>query len=67
LPKQAYILTPFERQPVEERRSTGSLRDDAKLSPEKYSFCLGDRLQEILELSSKRRQDSQELGQGNQD
>jgi len=48
-------------QPVEERRSTGSLRDDAKLSPEKYSSCLGDRLQEILELSSKRRQDSQEF------
>jgi len=40
------------------------LRDDAKLSKEKYSSCLGDRLQEILELSSKRKQDSQELAQG---
>jgi len=51
-------------QTVQERRSTGSLRDDAKLSKEKYSSCLGDRLQEILELSSKRSQDSQELPQG---
>jgi len=45
------IFTLFGMQPVEERKSTGSLRDDAKLSPEKYSPCLGDRLQEIPELS----------------
>jgi len=51
-------------QPAQKRRSTGSLRDNAKLSKEKYSSCLGDRLQEILKLSSKRSQDSQELPQG---
>jgi len=62
--RNRHIFTLFGMQTVQERRSTGSLRDDAKLSPEKYSSCLGDRLQEILELSSKRSQDSQELPQG---
>jgi len=49
--RNRHIFTLFGMQPVQERRSTGSLRDDAKLSPEKYFSCLGDRLQEILELS----------------
>ena len=62
--RNRHIFTLFGMQAVQERRSTGSLRDDAKLSKEKYSSCLGDRLQEILELSSKRSQDSQELPQG---
>ena len=61
--RNRHIFTLFGMQAVQERRSTGSLRNDAKLSPEKYSSCLEDRLQKILELSSKRRQDSQELGQ----
>ncbi len=62
--RNRHIFTLFGMQPVKERRSTGSLRDDVKLSKEKYSSCLGDRLQEILELISKKSQDSQELPQG---
>jgi len=62
--RNRHIFTLFGMQPAQKRRSTGSLRDDAKLSKEKYSSCLGDRLQEILKLSSKRSQDSQELPQG---
>jgi len=62
--RNRHIFTLFGMQPAQKRRSTGSLRDNAKLSKEKYSSCLGDRLQEILKLSSKRSQDSQELPQG---
>lgn len=61
--RNRHIFTLPGMQPVQERRSTGSLRDDAKLSPEKYSSCLADRLQETLELSLKRREDSHGLGQ----
>ena len=63
LPKQAYIY-PFWDATIKERRPTNSLRNDAKLFKEKYYSCLGDRLQEILKLNSKRSQDSQELAQG---
>jgi len=41
LPKQTYILTLFGRQPVEEKISTGSLRNDTKLSWRKILLLSG--------------------------